>query len=50
VESSETLTGTWVSEPISPAPGATVTITGKDVKYTFLVGTRKFARLKVIVP
>ena len=46
VETSETLTGTWVTETL----GGSVTITGNDVKYTFPSGTRKFARLKVTGP
>ena len=51
VETSETLTGTWVTESVSPTPGATVTITDDDVKYTFPAGPmKKFARLKVTGP
>lgn len=50
VETSDALTGTWLTESVSPAAGATVTITGNDVKYTFPTGSRKFARLKVTIP
>jgi len=32
VETSATLTGTWNPEILAPNPGATVTITGDDVK------------------
>ena len=48
VETSETLTGTWVAETV----GGTVTITGNQVKYTFPtpLGSKKFARLKVTGP
>jgi hypothetical protein len=48
VETSETLTGTWIAEA---SPG-NVTITGNDVTYTFPspLGARKFARLKVTGP
>ena len=48
VETSETLTGTWVAETV----GGTVTITGNQVKYTFPtpLGAKKFARLKVTGP
>ena len=48
VETSETLTGTWVAEAV----GGNVTITGNQVKYTFPspLGSKKFARLKVTGP
>jgi alpha-galactosidase len=48
VETSETLTGTWVA---ATSPG-TVTITGNQVKYTFPspLGSKKFVRLKVTGP
>jgi autotransporter-associated beta strand protein len=47
VETSDTLTGTWVTETV----GVNVTITGNQVKYTFPAGdTRKFVRLKVVGP
>lgn len=50
VETSDTLTGTWTSEAL--APSGTVTITGNDVKFTFPapLGSKKFARLRVIGP
>jgi autotransporter-associated beta strand protein len=50
VETSETLSGTWSPEALSPAPGATVVITGNEVKFTFPAGTKNFARLKVSGP
>ena len=50
VESSDSLTGDWQPESASPTPGATVTITGDEVKFTFPAGTRKFARLKLMIP
>jgi alpha-galactosidase len=48
VETSDTLTGTWTPETL--APGGNVTITDNDVTYTFPspLGSRKFARLKVV--
>ena len=47
VETSSTLSGTWSTETL----GATVTITGNNVKYTFPAGpVRNFARLKVTGP
>lgn len=46
VETSSSLTGGWTTEVL----GATVMITGNDVKYTFPTGTRNFARLKVSGP
>jgi hypothetical protein len=48
VETSGSLTGTWTQE----SPGANLTITGNDVKYTFPapLGARKFARLVVTGP
>ncbi|MFN7561015.1 MAG: autotransporter-associated beta strand repeat-containing protein [Prosthecobacter sp.] len=47
VETSDTLTGTWVTETL----GVNVNITDNQVKYTFPAGdTRKFVRLKVVGP
>jgi len=51
VETSATLeAGSWNAEIVAPNPGATVTISGNDVTYTFPAGTRNFARLKVTGP
>jgi hypothetical protein len=48
VQSSTTLTGTWMDEP---ATGGGVTVTGNEVKHTFPSGSfQKFARLKVMGP
>jgi len=46
VETSSSLSGVWVAETV----GASVTISGNDVKYTFPAGTKNFARLKVTGP
>jgi hypothetical protein len=47
VETSATLaSGSWNPETL----GATVIITGDDVKYTFPAGTKNFVRLKVTGP
>jgi autotransporter-associated beta strand protein len=47
VETSDTLTGTWITETV----GGNVTITGNNITYTFPSGgTRRFARLKVVGP
>jgi hypothetical protein len=50
VETSDSLTGTWMSEAL--APTGTVTDSATQVKYTFPspLGSRKFARLKVTGP
>jgi autotransporter-associated beta strand protein len=53
VETSESLTGVWTTEPAAPAPNATVTFPTPDtVRYTFPSPAtgKKFARLKVIGP
>ncbi|MEI6605074.1 MAG: autotransporter-associated beta strand repeat-containing protein, partial [Verrucomicrobiota bacterium] len=52
VETSTTLNGDWATEIVAPNPGATVTITGNEVKYTFPtpLGSTKFARLVVTGP
>lgn len=47
VETSTTLTGIWDPAILEPDPGATVTITGTDVKFNFPSGMENFARLKV---
>ena len=44
IESAGSLTGAWTAEPL----GTYVTLSGRDLRYTFPVGTRKFARLKVM--
>lgn len=46
VETSDSPDAPWVAEP----PGGNVSITGNHVQYTFPAGTRKFARLKIVVP
>jgi fibronectin-binding autotransporter adhesin len=51
VETSATLeAGSWTTEILAPNPGATVTISGDDVTYTFPAGTKNFARLVVTGP
>jgi len=50
VETSDTLTGSWTEESVSPTPGATVSITGSEVKFIFPSGVRNFARLRVKMP
>ena len=50
VETSDSLTGTWTTEPAAPTPGATVSFpTASTVRYTFPTpaGGKKFVRLKV---
>lgn len=49
VETSTTLTGAWGTASLG-AGANQVVIIGADVKYTFPVGTRNFARLKVTGP
>jgi autotransporter-associated beta strand protein len=46
VESNNTLGGTWTTETL----GGNVTITGREVRYTFPPGTKGFVRLKVSSP
>lgn len=46
VETSTSLTSPWTTE----SPGASVTITGSEVRYTFPSSARRFARLKVLAP
>lgn len=52
VETSETLSGVWDVATTSGTPdfADTVYIDGDDVTYTFLSGTKKFARLRVTGP
>jgi hypothetical protein len=46
VETSTSLKSPWTTE----SPGASVTITGSEVRYTFPSSARRFARLKVLAP
>ncbi len=50
VETSPTLaTGSWTNATADPTPGFTVTFpTANQVKFTFPVGTKNFARLKIL--
>lgn len=53
VETSDSLTGIWTTEPAAPEPNATVTFpTAGTVRYTFPspANGKKFARLKVVGP
>lgn len=51
VETSTTLSGTWITADPGTAPGqADATTTPGQVKYTFPAGTRNFVRLRVTGP